>query len=64
MKDIQREIGQDHPPEEVAEPVDNKEVVFITIFREDRGWINATKGELNRQQRLHEIIAKAKELEI
>lgn len=36
--------------------------VFITIYREDREWINNTKGKLNREQRLHELITRVKEL--
>ncbi len=33
-----------------------EDVVFITIYRKDRDWINKTKGKLNRELRLHEVI--------
>lgn len=36
------------------------DVVFITILREDRDWINMTKGKLNREQRLHQIFENYK----
>lgn len=32
------------------------EVVFITIYKKDRDWINKTKGKLNREDRLHDVI--------
>ncbi len=38
-----------------------EDVVFITILREDRDWINKTKGKLNREQRLHEVIERIRE---
>jgi len=34
--------------------------VFITIFRAERDWINSTKGDLTRAQRLHVIIENYK----
>lgn len=36
------------------------DVVFITIYREDREWINETKGDLNRERRLHNILENYK----
>jgi len=38
-----------------------KDVVFITIYREDRDWINKTKHKCNREQRLHAVIRKYRE---
>lgn len=32
------------------------DVVFITIYRKDREWINKTKGTMNREERLHQVI--------
>lgn len=34
----------------------DSDIVFITILRGDRDWINKTKCKLNREERLHEII--------
>ncbi len=31
-------------------------VVFITILESDRKWINETKGGMNREERLHQVL--------
>ncbi len=49
--------GADAPESKKRDPV-----VFTTILREDRDWINETKGKLNREERLHEVIKGYKEL--
>jgi len=33
-----------------------EDIIFITIYKTDRNWINETKGKLNRAERLHQII--------
>lgn len=38
-----------------------KEIVFIPIFREDRDFVNRTKGKKNRAERLHDIITSYSE---
>ena len=42
----------------------DKDVVFTMIYREDRDWINNTKGKLNREEKLHEIIENAKKIQL
>lgn len=37
------------------------DVVFITIYRKDRDWINKTKHMANREERLHAVIKKYRE---
>lgn len=32
------------------------EVVFITVYKKDRAWINETKGGRNRESRLHQVL--------
>lgn len=50
--------GRRKPSTTGGESVSGDDVVFITIYKKDREWINETKGDFNREERLHEIIRK------